>query len=619
MYRPRITLAITLAALSAASGCAVSGDAIAPGASAAGAYRLFSSCDELVAVVNEQAESAKQVAVPEMYARVAIEDAVAEAMPSVANDSVSSSTNTQEASVDEGDVFDHDGSRLFTAPGGRLHVIEVASGRILADMPLPLGTQHMVLTDDLLLVATEQYDPVPSVTVSRYAVADQVTLVDRTMLEGAFAALRADADTARVVLEHRFVNQWWAPYYADTQSTDVSRVSYSVADIVPEYASVSATGVPGPTAPALDCTDIGIPGTFAGLTVTWVAAFDLTATASSSVRAETAVLADTAAVYVRPDQLVVATQSYETASRDRSPAATVHVHQFTLDVGGTLRYTASGTVPGRIINRYALRATDEHLMVATTVDATTFATVKASRLAVLATQGAELVEVAVVDGLGVDEDIQSVRYVGDIAYVVTFRTTDPLYVVDLADPLAPVVRGEVKIPGFSRYLHPVGADRLVGIGYDADEQTGQVTAAQMSLFDVADPAQPTRVAVASLGDYSLAIDEPHAIAHAVSSQQLAVPYTNYGSWCDEPTFRPAPDTVVAPPVLDRCGPTTPGEGVRVFGLNGPELVMQHDIDTGSHTPIRVTFAAGRLLVIAPDAVLAFDASTFEPLYETPLG
>jgi hypothetical protein len=82
------------------------------------------------------------------------------------------------------------------------------------------------------------------------------------------------------------------------------------------------------------------------------------------------------------------------------------------------------------------------------------------------------------------EDIYAMRYVGDRAYVVTFRRTDPLYVIDLADPLAPLVAGELELPGFSAYLHPVGADWLLGIGRGA---SGGVEA---NIFDVRNPAAP---------------------------------------------------------------------------------------------------------------------------------
>jgi hypothetical protein len=75
-----------------------------------------------------------------------------------------------------------------------------------------------------------------------------------------------------------------------------------------------------------------------------------------------------------------------------------------------------------------------------------------------------------VTGLGVTERIYAVRFIGDVGYVVTFRETDPLYTLDLSDPSDPTVVGELKILGYSAYLHPMGDDLLLGVGQDADLQ-----------------------------------------------------------------------------------------------------------------------------------------------------
>ena len=89
---------------------------------------------------------------------------------------------------------------------------------------------------------------------------------------------------------------------------------------------------------------------------------------------------------------------------------------------------------------------------------------------------------------------------GETGYVVTFRQTDPLYVLDLSDPRAPKAVGELKIPGFSRYLHPLGGGLLLGVGRDADPQSGVQRNLQASLFDVSDPARPQRISVLDLGN-----------------------------------------------------------------------------------------------------------------------
>ena len=129
--------------------------------------------------------------------------------------------------------------------------------------------------------------------------------------------------------------------------------------------------------------------------------------------------------------------------------------------------------------------------------------------------------------LGVTEIIRSVRFMGDVAYVVTFRQTDPLYVIDLSDPRNPRTAGELKIPGFSSYLHPVDDATLIGIGQAATEE-GRPIGTQVSLFDVSDPAAPRRIARRELdGDWSEAESDHHAVLYWPATGLLALPVTSY--------------------------------------------------------------------------------------------
>ena len=96
------------------------------------------------------------------------------------------------------------------------------------------------------------------------------------------------------------------------------------------------------------------------------------------------------------------------------------------------------------------------------------------------------------------EQVFAVRFLGDRGYVVTFRRTDPLYVLDLSDPADPKATGELEVAGFSEMLYPLDNGLLLGVGRDADD-TGRATGLKVALFDVADPAQPRQRASVSLG------------------------------------------------------------------------------------------------------------------------
>jgi uncharacterized secreted protein with C-terminal beta-propeller domain len=121
-----------------------------------------------------------------------------------------------------------------------------------------------------------------------------------------------------------------------------------------------------------------------------------------------------------------------------------------------------------------------------------------SFLTTLRPKDGALTQVGRVGGLGKGERVYSVRFIDDVAYVVTFRQVDPLYTVDLSDPARPRVLGELKLAGYSSYLHPIGEDLLLGVGQDADEQ-GHVLGTQLSIFDVSDLRHPARLSRLQLG------------------------------------------------------------------------------------------------------------------------
>jgi uncharacterized secreted protein with C-terminal beta-propeller domain len=144
-----------------------------------------------------------------------------------------------------------------------------------------------------------------------------------------------------------------------------------------------------------------------------------------------------------------------------------------------------------------------------------------SAVYVLAERGGRLAEIGQVGGLGKDERIYSVRFIGTTAYVVTFRQVDPLYVIDLKDPSRPRVTGELKITGYSAYLHPTADGRLLGVGQEADTQ-GRTQGMQVSLFDVSDA--PRRVGSYHVpGSTATAEFEPHAFLYWARSGLTVLP------------------------------------------------------------------------------------------------
>ena len=215
-------------------------------------------------------------------------------------------------------------------------------------------------------------------------------------------------------------------------------------------------------------------------------------------------------------------------------------HKFDVRSAGPPRYVASGSVPGSLLNQYALSEFGGHLRVATTStpesgmappNPAPSAPPSTSAVYVLAQNGPRLDEVGRAGGLGKGERIYSVRYIGAKAYVVTFRQVDPLYVLDLQDPRRPHVTGELKINGYSAYLHPMADGKILGIGQDADA-SGRTKGLQASLFDVA--GEPRRVGVYRLpGASSESEFEPHAFMYWPSTGLTVVPVTGNRSGMNE--------------------------------------------------------------------------------------
>lgn len=249
--------------------------------------------------------------------------------------------------------------------------------------------------------------------------------------------------------------------------------------------------------------------------------------------AATAAMAPGGIVYAGPQHLYVAQTSAGWWWSWDQPTQTA-VHQFAF-AGTVPVYRASGLVDGWVYGQFALSERDGFLRVATTHDEPAGESIaRSNNLYVLERDGGALNVVAAVTGFGPDESIFSVRYVDDKAYVVTFRQTDPLFVFDLANPRAPALLGEVQIPGFSTYMHPLDAGHLLTIGV-AGTDAGVSGGIELQIFDVSDPAAPTRIHAHTIagsenwGGWSPAQYDHRAFTYDAERGILAIPLVTYAS------------------------------------------------------------------------------------------
>lgn len=252
----------------------------------------------------------------------------------------------------------------------------------------------------------------------------------------------------------------------------------------------------------LDCEQVMHAGVYAGLSTVSVMTVDLGA--GMALGESVGLFSEGETVYASKENLYVAMSPWTPADWGLAPeeeqqqGKTTYVHKFDIQARDRAKYVASGSVRGRLLSQWALSERAGDLRVASTDMIGWDQASSESFVSVLRQEGDELVQIGQVGGLGKTEQIQGVRFIDDVGYVVTFRQTDPLYTVDVSDPTAPVVAGELKIPGFSAYLHPVGEGLILGVGRDGTEE-GQLLGLQLSLFDVSDAAAPKQIHKETIG------------------------------------------------------------------------------------------------------------------------
>jgi hypothetical protein len=453
----------------------------------------------------------------------------------------SSGTNVQEVGVDEPDIVKSDGTHIFAVAAGRLHAVDARSPRLLGSLDLDGYAGELLLRGDRLLVisyasvAEPQPGPQsssPEFAPDSYRLATLITEVDvsdpaamkvvRTeTVDGSYVSARQNGATARIVLS----------------STPIGLYDESVRGRARGWLPTStlkteATGATR-TRRLTACRQVRRPRLFSGLNALTVLTVDMRK-GLPAVDAD-ALLTDAQTVYASHTGLFVATQRYlpppDDAS-DKPPALTTAIHRFDISDAGETRYRASGQVTGYVLNQFALSEHEGVLRVASTDSPAWWPgegrEESQSYVTTLRQSGGALLALGRVGGLGRGEQIFGVRFVDETGYVVTFRQTDPLYTVDLSRPAEPRVAGELKILGYSAYLHPVGDGLLLGVGQDATE-AGRRLGTQLSLFDVSDPARPTRLSQRRVGGSSSSEVEydHHAFLYWAPEKLAVLPVSEY--------------------------------------------------------------------------------------------
>lgn len=267
---------------------------------------------------------------------------------------------------------------------------------------------------------------------------------------------------------------------------------------------------------------------------------------------------------------------------------------YAFDLTDGVCYKGSAKVQGTVLNQFSMDAYNGYYRIATTAQDGSIVTVL----------NRDLETVGVLSGIAKGEQIYAARFLGNTAYLVTFYQTDPLFVVDLRNPEAPEIKGELKIPGFSNYLHPYGEGLLIGVGQDGTDAraTNQV---KISLFDVSDKENPKEISKLVYGEsggyaYSAAQRDHKAYLTFSDSGAFAVPiceYNNRGT-----------NTAYASAVTVENGE------LKITNTYTPESMQSGNTYSAYSSEIRrVTYSGDTVYTLSDAGLTAFDRASGEIL------
>lgn len=427
-----------------------------------------------------------------------------------------STTNTQVENVDEADIVKTDGEYIYYVLNGVLYIVKADSLEVISNIKIKNDNERFTISeiylnnDKVVLLGNGYILGEPSIQTNENEkiVSDSVRvntlqtakaiiynienkkepqMVREVALEGNYLDSRMVGDNLYLI------SRKYAYFYGDVED-------YTILPAMKD-SSIEATG----EIKRVNCTDIVYFEGTKDRSFMVVGGFNINE--NEEVCVETFFGAgDT--VYANENNLYLTQtiwgEDYKT-----------NIYKFALEAG-RIKLLAKGEVEGQLNNQFSMDEYEGNLRLATTsyitiepektekldsgVMMTTLATRKTTNNLYVLNENLE--EIGKIENLAEEEKIYSVRFIGKIGYIVTFKEIDPLFVIDLSDPTNPTVKGELKIPGYSSYLHPYDENHIIGIGYNTkDNGYGGITNStmKMSMFDVSDLENPEEIFAVNIG------------------------------------------------------------------------------------------------------------------------
>ncbi len=428
-----------------------------------------------------------------------------------------SKTNIQVEGVDEADIVKSDGEYLYIASGTNVIIMKAYpadDAEVVAEIALNGTISGLFVNGDRLVVFESAYQYIlyarMALTIYPSQTLVQIKVYDITDRSNPLLVRTVSSDgwyfTSRMIGDYVYVIVDSPAYIYEGNITLPIVIKEDVVECVEAtdvyYMNVTDYSYGFTTVFAVNVKDESIEPTH-----------------------ETFLVGASSATYASVNNIYLAIPNYDYES-DTETTNIVRVQV----QGSLITSEAAGQVPGQVLNQYSMDEYDGYFRIATTTSSYTSTNGQATSSNNVYVLDMNLTIVGALEDLAQGEMIYSARFMGSRCYLVTFKKIDPLFVISLDNPAAPRVLGQLKIPGFSDYLHPYSENLLIGVGKEAvDSEEGDFAwyqGVKIALFDVSDVANPRQIANITIGDRgtdSDVLSDPKAFLFDKDRNLLAMP------------------------------------------------------------------------------------------------
>lgn len=469
-----------------------------------------------------------------------------------------SATNTQEADVDEADSVKASNGFVYALDQAKLHIVKVESSKkltALSELAIEGQPDSLYIDGTTAIIFSRISSKTATGVMSKvvggyfYSDATKVTFVDvadpahpkvvrESQYAGSLTSSRRVGHSVHVVLSAA-VNGPELKYADYAKSVMCDENGKPKSDLSAWNREVEETKVANRAIIDAHGFKAQLPKMPEKAVIRY---FDSPATSHTqllsvvTIDATNTTQPDKMSVVVGAGNMVYASsQSLFVADRNWRGDKTV-IHRFSLTDGNA--YSGTTEVDGWVLNQFAMSEHKGVLRVASTINPTFLlggsqpSAQQENVISTIDTQSAAMPVVGRLSGIAKGERIYAVRFMGERAFVVTFKQVDPLFVISLRDPRNPSIMGELKVPGFSTYLHPLNDGRVIGLGMNVQDEGGSpwLQGVKLSLFNVADSSQPTETQstiIGGRGTNSTALYDHHAFTYDATQKLLALPVSVY--------------------------------------------------------------------------------------------